>query len=295
METAIGKWWDEKLTEFIDGIKNGLREIINDNLENAFDIFNDKVSDFTNSLTETPESFNSSIYNLIKGVSENVMLPLGVVILAFIFVIELYDILKEVNNSMGSSTALNNKLIEVIGKTMLFILVIVNAWTITMKIFEIGADTVSKLSGQTANLNFNIDISAAVNAMDSIPKLIGCMVTSWIVGQGMKIVNIALMLCMYIRMFEIYIYISVSPVTYGTLPNKDWGEIGKNYIRSLIALSLQAFFMLLMVAIYGAILAGLNITGDLNTALWECLGYCVLLIFMLFKAGGLSKSIFNAH
>ena len=55
--------------------------------------------------------------------------------------------------------------------------------------------------------------------------------------------------------------------------------------------------MLIMVcmAIYAVLVQGIAAGGDMMGAVWTCVGYTVLLCFVLFKTGSLSKSIWGAH
>ena len=48
-------------------------------------------------------------------------------------------------------------------------------------------------------------------------------------------------------------------------------------------------------AIYTVLVQSIATSGDMMAAIWECVGYTVLLVFVLFKTGSLSKSIFGAH
>ena len=76
---------------------------------------------------------------------------------------------------------------------------------------------------------------------------------------------------------------------------KEWGGMGQNYLRSLFALGFQAFLIIVCVAIYAVLVQGIATSGDPIQAIWICMGYTVLLCFMLFKTGSISKSIFGAH
>ena len=48
-------------------------------------------------------------------------------------------------------------------------------------------------------------------------------------------------------------------------------------------------------AIYAVLVQGIATGGDLMGAIWTCVGHTVLLCFVLFKTGSLSKSIWGAH
>ena len=90
-------------------------------------------------------------------------------------------------------------------------------------------------------------------------------------------------------------YISVAPVPFSTWTNGEWGSIGGNYFKGLLALAFQGFFIMVCVAVYAALVAGISVAADLHSAIWEVMAYTVILCFSLFKTGSLSKSVFNAH
>lgn len=99
----------------------------------------------------------------------------------------------------------------------------------------------------------------------------------------------------YGRMIEIYLVTSVAPIPMATMMGKEWGGMGQNYIRSLLALGFQAFLIIVCVAIYAVLVQNIATEDDIIMAIWSCVGYTVLLCFTLFKTGSLAKAVFNAH
>ena len=79
------------------------------------------------------------------------------------------------------------------------------------------------------------------------------------------------------------------------MSNREWGQIGSNYLRGLFALAFQGFFIMVCVAIYAVLVSGIAVADNLHTALWSVAAYTVVLCFSLFKTGSLAKSIWNAH
>ena len=88
---------------------------------------------------------------------------------------------------------------------------------------------------------------------------------------------------------------SVAPIPMATMIGKEWGGMGQNYLRSLFAVGFQGMLILVCVAIYAVLIQGIATGGDPIGAIWGCIGYTVLLCFMLMKTGTISKSIFSAH
>ena len=91
------------------------------------------------------------------------------------------------------------------------------------------------------------------------------------------------------------LYCSVSPIPFATLTNREWGQIGNNYLRSLIALGFQGFLIMVCVGIYAVLVKSMVIADDLHTAIFSLAAYTVLLCFMLLKSGSIAKSLFAAH
>ncbi len=96
-------------------------------------------------------------------------------------------------------------------------------------------------------------------------------------------------------MIEIYMVTSVAPIPMATMLNREWGQMGQNFLRSLFALGFQAFLIIVCVAICAVLVQNISVTDDISYAIWTCMGYTVLLCFTLFKTGSVFKTIWGAH
>ena len=137
-------------------------------------------------------------------------------------------------------------------------------------------------------------IDTAMEAME-IPELMMLALETALVSLCMKILSILIMVILYGRMIEIYLYSSVAPIPFATMSNREWGQIGTNYFRGLLALGFQGFLMMVCVGIYAVLISTMNITDHIHMALFEIAAYTVILCYSLLKTSSLAKSIFNAH
>lgn len=168
-------------------------------------------------------------------------------------------------------------------------------------IFEM-AQTMVQQSAGVIDANASIDISTALASITTeleakgLGELFALMLETWVVSFAMTVMGALITIILYGRMIEIYIYASVGPLPFATLANHEWGNIGTNYIRGLVALGLQGFLIMVITGIYAILVKSLSISGgDLHGAIWTCVAYTVLLCFSLFKSGSVAKSILNAH
>ncbi|NCB52552.1 MAG: hypothetical protein EOM54_11840 [Clostridia bacterium] len=284
----------EKFTEWLKEILVG--GVMN-NLTGLFDNVNNKVGEIAGSVGSTPQAWNGSIFNMIKTLSDNVILPIAGVILAFVMTLELIQLITDKNNLNDIDTWMFFKWIF---KTACAVLIVSNTWNIVMGIFEMAQSVVNSAGGivvgnTSINLADNIaNLEARLMEME-IGPLLGLWLQSFIVGITMWALTICIFIITYGRMIEIYLVTSVAPIPMATAVNREWGQMGQNYLRSLLALAFQGFLIIVCVAIYAVLVQGMIVEEDISTAIWTCMGYTVLLCFTLFKTGSLAKGIFNAH
>ena len=283
--------------KFTDWLKEILVGGIMSNLTGMFDNVNAKVGEIAGQVGSTPQSWNGSIYNMIRSLSDNVILPISGVILAFVMTIELIGLITERNNMHDIDTWMFFKWIF---KTACAVLIISNTWNIVMGIFEAAQNIVGNASGvivgsTSIGMADNIaDLEARLNSIE-VSELLGLWLQSFLVGITMWVMTICIFLITYGRMIEIYIVASVAPIPMATMVSREGGGMGQNYLRSLCALGFQGFLIIVCVAIYAVLVRNMVVAEDIGTAIWTCMGYTVLLCFSLFKTGSLAKSIFNAH
>ena len=283
---AIEEWMRELLTGMVQS-----------NLTTMFIDVNDKTGQIATQVGQTPQGWNSSIFNMIQGLSNSVIIPIAGMIITFVLCYELISMLTERNNMHEIDTWMFFKYFV---KMWIAVYLVSNTFTITMAVFDVGQSVVNSAAG-VLNGDTAIDISEAIADIETtmeameIGDLVVLALETLIVSFGMKIMSVVITVIMYGRMIEIYLYTSVAPIPFATMSNKEWGQIGLNYFRGLFALAFQAFLMMVCVGIYAVLVSGLQMSGDLSSALFGVAAYTVILCFSLMKTGSLSKSIFNSH
>lgn len=284
-----------------DAITEWLKEIlvsgIMSNLSGMFDGVNDKVGEISTQVGMTPQAWNGSIFNMVQNLSENVIMPIAGVILAFVMTLELVQILMDKNNFHDVETVIFFKWVF---KTACAILIVTNTWTIVMGIFDVAQGVVNQASGIIIG-DTSIDLSSVIPDMEEqlmemeLGPLFGLWFQSLFVGITMWALTICIFIITYGRMLEVYLVTSVAPIPMAAMLGREWGGMGQNYLKSLFALGFQAFLIMVCVAIYAVLVQNISVSDDISTAIWTCMGYTVLLCFTLFKTGSLAKSVFSAH
>lgn len=284
-----------------DSITEWLKELlvsgIMSNLSGMFDHVNQKVGEISTQVGTTPQAWNSGVFSMVQNLSETVIVPIAGVILAFVMTLELIQLITDKSNLHDVDTWMFFKWIF---KTACAILIVTNTWNIVMGVFDVAQSVVNNAAGVIIS-DASIDISSVVTDMEArlmemdLGPLFGLWFQSLFVGITMWALTICIFIIVYGRMVEIYLVTSVAPIPMATMLNREWGQMGQNYLRSLFALGFQAFLIIICVGIYAVLVQNIALESDISAAIWTCMGYMVLLCFTLFKTGSLAKSVFNAH
>lgn len=256
----------QQITEWLKEILVG--GIMN-NLSGMFDNVNQRVGEIASQVGTTPQAWNSGIYNMIRNLSENVMMPIAGLILAFVMTLELIQIVTDKNNFHDIETAV---FFRWIFKTACAILIVTNTWNIVMGVFDVAQSVINNAAGLIVS-DTSIDISAITTDLEArlmamdIGPLFGLWFQSIFVGITMWALTICIFIIVYGRMIEIYLATSIAPVPMATMMNRESGGMGQNYLRSLFALGFQGFLIIVCVAIYAVLVRGIAVGTDVSKAI----------------------------
>lgn len=289
------------LDSLLQAIEDWIRELftgmVNANLTTMFTDVNEKTSEIAAQVGQTPQGWNGSVFSMIQGLSNNVIVPIAGIIITMVLCYELITMLTERNNLHDVDTWMFFKYFV---KMWIAVYLVSNTFTIVMAVFDVGQSVVSSAAGYISGTTA-IDVQSMIGTIDTameameIPELMMLALETALVSLCMKILSILIMVILYGRMIEIYLYSSVAPIPFATMSNREWGQIGTNYFRGLLALGFQGFLMMVCVGIYAVLISTMNITDHIHMALFEIAAYTVILCYSLLKTSSLAKSIFNAH
>lgn len=281
------------ITDFLKGL---LIDGIMGNLSGMFDSVNSRVGEIATEVGTTPAGWNAGVFSLIRQLSETVILPIAGLILAFVATYELIQMILEKNNMHEFDVA---NIYKWAFKTACAILILSNTFNIVNAVFDVSQSVIAQAGGliqgsTDITADMLTELETTLEGMDLGP-LLGLWLQSSLIGITMWALNIVIFVIVYGRMIEIYLLTSLAPVPMATLANRELGGTGQNYLRSLFAVGFQGLLILVCVGIYAVLVQSIATGGDPIGAVWGTVGYTVLLCFMLFKTGSISKSIFSAH
>ena len=280
-----------------EAIRDLLMNFVSSNLTTMFTDVNEKTGSIASQVGQTPQSWNGSIFDMIHSLSDTVMVPIAGLIITFVLCYELITMITDRNNLHDVDTWMFFKWFF---KAFVAVYLVTHTFDIVMAVFDVGQHLVNAAAG-VIGAETSIDITTTIADFQTqmetmeLGELLALALETGLISLCMKIISVLITVVLYGRMIEIYLYSSVAPVPFATMTNREWGQIGNNYARGLIALGFQGFFIMVIVGIYCVLVQAMTVAADIHSALFSVAAYTVILCFALFKTGSISKSIFNAH
>ena len=265
------------------------------NLESMFIDINDKVGAVATDIGKTPMGWNSEVFNFIKSINDSVIIPIAGLIITAVLCIELINMVMQKNNMHDTDTF---EFFKYMIKMWIAVWLVSHAFTFSMAVFDVAQHLVNQAAG-VINTSAAVSGDQIVQMVEGLKdkglgELVMILFETSLVKVAIQVMSVVIMLVVYGRMFEIYVYCSVSAIPFATMGNKEWGQIGTNYIKGLFAIGLQGLFLIICLGIYAVLVKTIKIT-DIHASTFMILGYALLLGLMMLKSGTLAKSVLNAH
>lgn len=251
----------QQLTDWLKGV---LVSGIMDNLTNTFSSVNDQVGQIAADVGRTPSSFLPAVFNMVRNLSESVIMPVAGILLTFIACYELIQLIISYNNLASFETWFIWKWIF---KTFVAVELITHTFDITMAVFDVSQSVVRQagglIQGSTAiDADALQTMQATLEAME-LGSLLGIFLQSFIVQFLMYVLAAVIFVIINGRMVEIYLMVSLAPIPFATFGNREQSMMGQNYLRGLFALGFQGFLIMVCVGIYAVLIQSVAFTTDI--------------------------------
>ena len=122
-----------------DWIKEGMIEAITGQYTSIFESVNNQVTDVAAQVGQTPQGWNGGVFNMIRSLSDNGVVPIAGMILTFVLVYELIQMILEKNNMHDFDTF---NIFKWIFKTFVATYLLTNCFTIVMAVFDLAQNVV---------------------------------------------------------------------------------------------------------------------------------------------------------
>lgn len=312
------------VSDALDSLKNWFKDTLADgvvaSLQNTCDTLNSTFNTsnqgiMKNLLSSTPDKFTGStekgatpIWSSIETITNNAIVPVAIFVLVVVIMYELIQMVVSNNNFRDFDTSIFFRWSV---KAVCGILLVSNVFYIATNIFGFGTSAVNtglnalfpKGESFIESAKMYAKLKSNLSNNCEIGELIVLLILAFLVSIVTFLVLGSIIIVLASRMIEIFMYLSISPIPMATMMNNDWGQIGKNWLRNILALAFQGFFIVVALTIFKTLLGNVitqmakptSNAAALSGSMAIMLGYVIALIFTIFRSSNISKSAFGAQ
>ena len=307
------------ISDAIDALEDWCCDLFKDGIKSQFDGISDLLTDtfsqttgsdglVSTYLTSHPANFTgggtggTSVWTTIETLCNNVVVPIGGFVLTIILLNDLIQTVLRGNNFKDFDDSI---IIKWIIKALCGVILVSNTYYIASALFGFGTNVCANGLTTLFGTGDYLDTALALNKSSlsglSLSELMTVWFISLIVHLGVMILIVAIVITLASRIIEVFMYLSVAPIPMATMMDSgEWASIGKNWIKQLLALSFQGFFIVVALGIFKTLFANMiatlnSGTGSVIMQMAMLLGYTAALIFTILRTGAISKSVFSAH
>lgn len=291
---GIDTWFENVMR---DWVKGNLQSIMSEGGLLGIDAIAEQVK-------FTPLQYRA-VFNLMQDVTRQVLIPIGIIILSSLLFYTLVNEILEKNKTEDSITV--EFLIKLFLKAVIGLFLINNSWNITSAILDFSALAIDKVArvigasnaglGAEDLARFEAVIDATSGGQLFMPAIISSL-TRLILWAATGI----LWFLVYSRVIEIYLLMTLGSISISTFINKEWSQIGTNYIKKIVAKGLQGVIFVLVFGIMNGlqqnVMASIADSGGvegLNTAMLKLLIFAIITLITLNKTGSIANSVVGAN
>lgn len=250
-------------------------------------------------LDQTPKEWNGTAFAFIQGVAENAIIPIAGSIIAFIFCWQLVSMVQESNQMHNIKP---ETMLLLLLKLAICLFVCAKSFDIVCGLFDLGHWAASHIpfveTGSTGNLSNLVAAELNEYTFGDVMGMLVNLIMTLLAEVLVYVLNIVMITRVSIWYLELLLYASAASIPFATFMNKEWGQVGTNYLRKMLAMSFEGFFMIAAFGLYEALVINvLSSTGrdEYMMSIVTTCGCGIGLVILLNKVGSISSSVFNAH
>lgn len=261
-----------------------------ENLQNALDMWNDKVSEIWRLISESPETFKGGgIWDVMVDIN-GALKAIGYALLVLFF---LMGIMRQFNSFQEIKRP--EQALKLFVRFALAKAAITYGLDLMLAMFKIVQGIITKImeaSGFTGSQNITlqqsmIDTIESCGFWESIPLWAVTLIGSLLVW----VLSFVMILTVYGRFFKMFIYVAVAPIPLATFGGEETSHIGKSFLKTFAAVCLEGSVIVLACIIYSMFAASppsVSTSASAVTQVWTYVGE--LLFNMLVLVGTIKLS-----
>ena len=242
-----------------------------------------------------------TMYDIVRGVWENAILPIGCGVLSFVFTVQLIKISQRMDGSQAMPAV--REVVALLVFFAVFLFLLQHSFELMQAVYEVTRYAITKVTGLFGG-GGRLDLNAVsiVTTDDDVAALVAMLLVAVVSWMAVVAAYVVALVVSWARAIQVYLMAAFSPIPLSLLALDETRQMGVGYIRNFVSVCLAGIVILVILVSFPIVLAGLNavsagtgtpvdgVVGGLSYAL-QYLAMCILLILSLIKSGTWARDV----
>ena len=241
-----------------------------------------------------------TMYDVVHGVWEVAILPIGCGVLSFVFTVQLIKISQRIDGNAAMPGV--KEVIFLLVFFAVFLFLVQNSFAIMQAIYEVAKLAIDRAAGLFgAGSQIDLATVSITTTDDDVAALLAMLVVALVSWLVVIVAYVVALVVTWARAIQIYIMAAFSPIPLSLMALDETRQMGVGYLKNFAVVCLAGIIILVLLVSFPIVLGGLNaanagvpvvdsIIGGLSYAL-QYLAMCILLILSLVKSGSWARDI----
>lgn len=241
-----------------------------------------------------------TMYDLVRGVWEAAILPIGCGMLSLVFTVQLIKVSQRMDGNASMPGV--KEVVFMLVFFAVFLFLIQNSFDLMQAVYQVvqlAIERVTGLFGTGSELDLSeVSITTTDDDVAALLAMLVVALVSWVV---VIVAYVVALVVSWARAIQIYVMAAFSPIPLALISLDETRQMGVGYLKNFAAVCLAGVIILVLLVSFPIVLGGLDaasagvpvvdsIVGGLSYAL-QYLAMCVLLILSLVKSGSWARDI----
>lgn len=241
-----------------------------------------------------------TMYDLVRGVWQAAILPIGCGMLSFVFTVQLIKVSQRIDGNASMPGV--KEVVFMLVFFAVFLFLIQNSFDIMQAVYEVVKLAIDRVAGLFGS-GSAIDLSevSITTTDDDVAALVAMLVVALVSWLVVIVAYVVALVVSWARAIQIYVMAAFSPIPLALMSLDETRQMGVGYLKNFAAVCLAGVVILVLLVSFPLVLGGLDaasagvpivdsIVGGLSYAL-QYLAMCVLLILSLVKSGSWARDV----
>lgn len=241
-----------------------------------------------------------TMYDLVRGVWQAAILPIGCGMLSFVFTVQLIKVSQKMDGNASMPGV--KEVVFMLVFFAVFLFLVQNSFDLMQAVYEVVKLAIDRVAG-LFGAGSAIDLSevSITTTDDDVAALLAMLVVALVSWLAVIVAYVVALVVSWARAIQIYVMAAFSPIPLALMSLDETRQMGVGYVKNFAAVCLAGVIILVLLVSFPIVLGGLDaagagvpvvdsIVGGLSYAL-QYLAMCVLLILSLVKSGSWARDV----